>query len=93
MGLIKGLVEQNRAFSNASKCNTWNDIYTSHLVEGKNIVLDFGHIFGTVIILYIGLGASLVIFLLEKLACNLYEKHRSKILRENRSRRVRVRAR
>ena len=93
MGLIKGLVEQNRAFSNASKCNTWNDIYISHLVEGKNIVLDFGHIFGTVIILYIGLGISLVIFLLEKLACTLYEKHRNKILRENRSCRVRVRAR
>ena len=73
MGLIKGLIEQDRNFHNASKCKTWNDVYTSHLVKGKNIVLNFGHIFGLVILLFIGLGASLVVFILETLYWNLYQ--------------------
>ena len=80
MGLIQGLIEQNRAFHNASKCNTWNDVYASHLVEGENIVLNFGHIFGLVILLSIGLGASLVIFILEILYWNLYHVHKDKVV-------------
>ena len=67
MGLLEGLIEQNKMFHNASKCKTWNDVYASHSVEGKNIVLIFDHIFGMVIFLSIGLGASLAVFILENL--------------------------
>ena len=74
MGLIKGLIEQNRAFHNTSKCQRWNDVYTSHLVEGENIVLNFDHIFGMVILLSIGLGSALVIFFLENLTYWVHEK-------------------
>ena len=80
MGLIKGLIEQERMFHNASKCKTWNDVYTSHLVEGKNIVIKFEHIFGLVILLCIGLGASLVIYIMENLNWNIYLVHKNKVV-------------
>ena len=67
IGLFNGLIEQDKVFHNASKCNTWNDIYVSHSVEGKNIVLVFDHVLGMVIFLSIGLGAALFIFILENI--------------------------
>ena len=77
IGLINGLIEQDKVFHNASKCNTWNDIYVSHTVEGKNIVLVFGHILGMVIFLSIGLGVALFIFILENIA---YWVHNTKVV-------------
>ena len=74
IGLINGLIEQNEVFHNASKCNTWNDIYVSHSVEGKNIVLVFGHVLGMVIFLSIGLGAALFIFILENITYLVHNK-------------------
>ena len=67
MGLLEGLIDQDILYHNASKCSTWHDVYTSHSVEGKNIVLNFEHILGLVILLSIGLGAALVIFIFENL--------------------------
>ena len=80
MGLIKGLIEQDKAFQHTSKCNTWNDVYKSHLAKRKNIVLNFGHIFGLVILLFIGLGASIVLFILETLYWNLYHVQKNKVV-------------
>ena len=77
MGLLEGLIEQNRMFNNASKCKTWNDIYVSHSVGGKNIVLVFGHVLGMVIFLSIGLGAALFIFILENIT---YWEHNTKVI-------------
>ena len=65
MGLLEGLLDQHKYFHNSSKCSTWNDVYASHWVEGKNIKLNFEHILGLVILLSIGLGAALVIFIFE----------------------------
>ena len=77
MGLIKGLIDQDIAFQNSSKCNTWNDVYASHSVEGRNIVLNFEDIYGMAILLSIGLGAALVVFIYEKL---VYCVHENKVV-------------
>ena len=49
----------------------------SHSVEGTNIVLNFNHIVGLVILLSIGLGMALVIFITENL---IYWTHQKKVV-------------
>ena len=64
MGFIKGKFEQS--LDNRTKCNSWNDIYESHSETEENAVLKFEDILGILILLAIGLGISILMFVFEK---------------------------
>ena len=66
MGLIKGLYDQT--VHNRTKCNTWNEIYDSHIEERGKIVLGFDAIRGLMILLVVGLSVALFIFIIEHMA-------------------------
>ena len=69
MGLIKGLFEQT--LHNRTKCNSWNDIYKSHMKKGYENVIMIDAIHGMLILLLFGLSAALVIFIYEHLYYHL----------------------
>ena len=70
MGLVEGLIAGT--LKNGSKCDTWNDIKATHRGTEVNVILKTDDIQGILILLAIGLGASLLIFMVEILM------HRSK---------------
>ena len=61
MGLIDLSYFNN--MPNATKCGTIKDIYQSHVND--LVILEVGDIYGMLIILALGLGVSLVSFMLE----------------------------
>ena len=66
MGLIKSLYDKtisNAAGSNFTRCRTWHDIEASHGANNPNIILGIEEIRGMLLMLFIGLCASLFIFM------------------------------
>ena len=73
MGFIEGKIEQS--LNNRTRCNTWNDIYESHSVKENNAKLKFEDIKGTLILLSIGLGTAIILFLLENVNYRLMKRN------------------
>ena len=73
MGFIEGKIEQS--LNNRTRCNTWNDIYESHAVRENNAKLKFEDIKGTLILLSIGLGTAIILFLLENVNYRLMKRN------------------
>ena len=56
-----------KAVSNATKCETWEDIQASHSASGRSVVVMLDDTYGIWSLLAIGLTASVVIVLVEAL--------------------------
>ena len=56
-----------KAVSNATKCETWEDIQASHSASGRDVVVMLDDTYGIWSLLAIGLSASVVIALVEAL--------------------------
>ena len=56
-----------KAVSNATKCETWEDIQASHSASGRDVVVMLDDTYGIWSLLAIGLSASVVIVLVEAL--------------------------
>ena len=61
MGLVEGLFGET--LKNGSKCDTWNDIQATHRGNEENVVLKLDDVKGMLILLIIGLGSSISVFI------------------------------
>ena len=52
---------------NSTKCMTWHDVKASHETDNPEVVIGIDEIYGSLIILAMGLGGSSVVFTLELL--------------------------
>ena len=67
MGLKFTDIERNLGnyLPNASRCGTWGDVKASHKNKDHYMVLNYDDIYGLLIILAVGLFATLIIFIAE----------------------------
>ena len=78
MGLIRGLYEQ--ALDIKGKCSTWKIIQESHLKREDENIIKLRDIRGMIILLSIGLSASLLTFIVELIMHNMIKKIRKQAL-------------
>ena len=50
---------------NSTKCNTWNKVRDSHLKKDRTELMTYEDILGMLLLWTIGLGCSLLVFMLE----------------------------
>ena len=63
LGIINHEIQKH--ISNATKCRTWNAVQESHIGNGEIAAFKIENIFGMMILLALGLGASLIIAIVE----------------------------
>ena len=85
MGLIKRLYDtaiSNVAGSNFTRCRTWHDIEASHGANNPNTILEIEEIRGMLLMLSIGLCASLFMFMGEILTPVIQRSGMSPLLQD-----------
>ena len=78
MGLIEGLYEEVR--QNATKCNAWNDILATHKRTEESLIIVMNDIKGMLALLTIGLGISIIAFIVEVLRPKSKKKKKNKVV-------------
>ena len=63
MGLIQSEIQKN--VPNATHCLTWSAVQASHTRKGQDVVFKLEDIYGTLILLAMGLGGSILILISE----------------------------
>ena len=52
---------------NSTKCMTWRDVKASHKTDNPEVIIVTDHVYGTIVLLAIGLGGALTVLILELL--------------------------
>ena len=50
---------------NSTNCMTWPDVKASHETDSPTVIIRIDNIYGMMILLAVGLGGSLIVFILE----------------------------
>ena len=63
MGLIQNEIQ--KMVPNATHCLTWSAVQASHTRKGQDVIFKLEDIYGTLILLAIGMGGSILVLISE----------------------------